>query len=203
MASSVCSVLIFIAYIIVRFVCITSLTSGREIPSKRLDHNITPFNTYLQQRKTGGRNNAEKTLYTLNRNRRTIGTTMRNTRGLLGRILNSIFQRENVDYLYYIPPNPIPQSDTYYRPLTTDELPIPTHRPISPTDIPTLPTTVPPVPTNRRPQLVDTSGSGNTKIPQAPFVSQFGGLTVIPAPDLTKVPEPNFLKQSAFPGNFL
>ena len=129
MARPVCSVLIFIAYIIVCFVCITSLTPGREIASKRLDHNITPFNTYLQQRKTGGRTDAEKTLYTLNRNRRTIGTAMRNTRGLLGRILNSIFQRKNVDYLYYIPPNHIPQTDTYYRPITTDELPTPTHRP--------------------------------------------------------------------------
>ena len=200
MARFVCSVLIFIAYIIVSFVSITSLTSGREIPSKKLGYNITPFIIHLQQRKIEDHNNEEKTVYTLNRNRRTIGSAITNTRALLGRIFNSIFQRENVDidYLYYTPP-----AHTHYRPITTDELPIPTHRPISATDIPTLPTTVRPVPTNRRPQSIDTSGSGNRKIPQAPFVSEFGGLTVIPAPDLTKVPEPNFLKQSAFPGNLL
>ena len=83
MARSVCSVHIFIAYIIVCFVCITSLTSGREISSKRLDHNITPVNTYLQQRKTEDRNNEEKTMYTLNRNRRTIGSAITNTRKLI------------------------------------------------------------------------------------------------------------------------
>ena len=59
MARSVCSVLIFIAYIIVSFVCITSLTSGKEIPSKRLGYNITPFIRHLQKRKTEDHNNEE------------------------------------------------------------------------------------------------------------------------------------------------
>ena len=179
MARSVCSVLIFIAYIIVSFVCITSLTSGREIPSKRLGNNITPFIIHLQHRKTEDHNNEEQTLYTLNRNRRTIGTA----RGLLGRIFNSIFQRR--------------------RPITTDEPPIPTNGPIFPTDIPILPTNVAIIPTSRPLIFTDTSESGNNKIPQAPFVSEHGGLTVIPAPVLVKVPEPTFLKQASFSGNIL
>ena len=139
-------------------------------------------------------------MYTLNRNRRTIGSALKNTRGLFGRIFNAIFQRDHVDidYLYYIPP-----THTHYRPITTDELPIPTDEPLSPTDIPTLPTNVALNPTNRPPIFTDTTEIGNNKIPQAPLVSDLGGLTVIPAPDLTKVPEPNFLKQAVFPGNIL
>ena len=200
MARSVCSVLIFIAYIIVSFVSITSLTSGREIPSKSLGYNITPFNIHLQQRKIEDHNNEEKTVYTLNRNRRTIGSAITNTRALLSRIFSSIFQRENVDidYLYYTPP-----AHTHYRPITTDELPIPTDGSIFPTDIPTRPINVARVPTNIPLIFSDTSGRGNNKIPHAPFVSEPGALTVIPAPDLTKVPEPNFLEQDAFPGNIL
>ena len=46
-------------------------------------------------------------------------------------------------------------------------------------------------------------GEVNNKIPHAPIVSEPGALTRIPAPDLTKVPEPNFLEQDAFPGNIL
>ena len=196
MARSVCSVLIFMACIIVSFVCITSLTSGREIPSKRLGNNITPFIIHLQHRKTEDHNNEEQTLYTLNRNRRTIGIA----RGLLGRIFNSIFQRDNVDidHHHYIPP-----THTYYRPITTDEPPIPTDGPIFPTDIPILPTNVAIIPTSRPLIFTDTSESGNNKIPQAPFVSEHGGLTVIPAPVLVKVPEPTFLKQASFSGNIL
>ena len=200
MASSVCSVHTIIAYIIVCFVCITSLTSGREIPSKKLGHNITPFIIHLQQRKIEDHNNEEKTVYTLNRNRRTIGSAITNTRALLSRIFSSIFQRENVDidYLYYTPP-----AHTHYRPITTDELPIPTDGSIFPTDIPTRPINVALVPTNIPLIFSDTSGRGNNKIQHAPFVSEPGALTVIPAPDLTKVPEPNFLEQDAFPGNIL
>ena len=179
MARSVCSVLIFMAYIIVSFVCITSLTSGREIPSKRLGYNITPLIIHLQHRKTEDHNNEEQTLYTLNRNRRTIGTA----RGLLGRIFNSIFQRR--------------------RPITTDEPPIPTDGPIFPTDIPILPTNVARIPKSRPLIFTDTSESGNNKIPQAPFVSEHGGLTVIPAPVLVRFPEPTFLKQASFSGNIL
>ena len=194
MTRSVCSVHIFIAYILVCFLCITSLTSGREIPNKRLGHDITPFNTYQQKRKTEDRNNEEKTLNNLNKNHRTIGTAIINARGLLGRVFNSIFHREQVDPINHIPPTPI-----QLRSITTDKFPIPNDGPRSPTDILTLPTNVPLIPSNRRPKFIDTSGSGSSEIPQALFVSQLGGLRVIPAPDLTK---PNFLKQ-AFPGNFL
>ena len=200
MASSVCSVHIFIAYIIVCFVCIASLTSGREILRKKLGYNITPSILHLQQRKIEDHNHEEKTMYTLNRNRRTIGRALTNTRGLFGRIFNAIFQRDNVDidYLYYIPP-----TQNHYRPITTDELPIPTDEPLFPTDLPTLPANMALNRTNRPLTFTDTTEIGNNKIPQAPLVSELGGLTVIPAPDLTKVPEPNFLKQAAFPGNIL
>ena len=198
MARSVCSVRMFIAYILVCFLCITSLTSGREIPKKRLGHDITPFNTYRQKRKTEDRTNEEKTLYNPNRNRRTIGTAITNARGLLGKVFNSIFQREQVDSVNHIPPTP-----TQLRPITTDELLIPNDGPHSSADILSLPTNVPLIPTNRRPKLIDTSGSGSSKIPQALFVSQLGGLAVISTPDLKKIPEPNFLKQAAFPGNVL
>ena len=157
MARPVWSVEILMANLMVSFVCIISITSGREISSKKTDIDSKEggmdisFNRQIQRLKEDDYYNEEKEMYTHNRNRRRI----RRSFGLLSRVFNSIFRRQN---------KVIPAANIS---------PIPTDRPLFSTDGPLLPTDCPPI------------------------------KTVIPAPGLSKVPKPDFLKQSACPGNIL
>ena len=164
MARAVWSVVILFANLMFCFVCIISITSGREIASKKthIDSNEggrdNPSNIHIQKLKEEDNDNEEKKMYTLNSNLRRV----RRSFGRLRRVFNSIFRRQN---------KVIPAANIS---------PIPTDGARFPTDGSPLPTDIPPLPTDCLPIK-----------------------TVIPAPGLSKVPKPDFLKQSACPGNIL
>ena len=171
MARAVWSVVILFANLMFCFVCIISITSGTEIPSKKtnIDPNEgsrdNPSNIHIQKLKEEDNDNEEKKMYTQNSNLRRV----RRSFGRLRRVFNSIFRRQK---------KVIPAANI--SPIPTDGTPFPTDGPPFPTDGSPLPTDRPPLPADCLPIK-----------------------TVIPAPGLSKVPKPDFLKQSACPGNIL
>ena len=134
MARPVLSVVIFLVNLMVCFVCIISITSGREIPSKKtqIDSNEggrdIPFNRHIQKLKENDSDNEEKEMYIQNRNRRRI----RRSFGRLRRVFNSIFRRQK---------KVIPAANI--SPIPTDGSPIPTDGPQFPTDCPPIKTVIP------------------------------------------------------------
>ena len=156
MARPVWSVVILLANLMFCFVCIISITSGREIQGKKthIDSNEggrdNSSNIHSQKLREDDNENEEKKMYTQNNNLRRV----RRSFGRLRRVFNSIFRRQK---------KVIPAANM--SPIPTDGFPLPT-------DGHPLPTDCPPV------------------------------KTVIPAPDLSKVPKPDFLN-SACPGNIL
>ena len=126
MARPVWSVVILLANLMFCFVCIISITSGREIPSKKshIDSNEggrdIPFNIHIQRLKEDDNDNEEKEMFSQNRNRRRI----RRSFGRLRRVFNSIFRRQK---------KVIPAANIS---------PIPTDGPQFPTDCPPIKTVI-------------------------------------------------------------
>ena len=149
MARPVWSVVIFLVNLMICFVCIISITSGREIPSKKtqIDSNEggrnIPFNIHIQRLKEDDYDNEETEMFSQNRNRRRI----RRSFGRLRRVFNSIFRRQN---------KVIPAANI--SPIPTDRPPFSTHGPSLPTDCPPIKKVIP--------------ATGLSKVPKPDLIKQ-------------------------------
>ena len=134
MARPVWSVVILLANLMFCFVCIISITSGREILSKKthIDSNEgrrdNPSNKHIQKLKEDDNDNEEKKTYTQNSNLRRV----RRSFGRLRRVFNSIFRRQK---------KVIPAANI--SPIPTDGFPLPTDEAPIPTDCPPIKTVIP------------------------------------------------------------
>ena len=155
MARPVWSVVILLANLMFCFVCIISITSGREIQGKKthIDSNEggrdNSSNIHSQKLREDDNENEEKKMYTQNNNLRRV----RRSFGRLRRVFNSIFRRQKK----VIPAanmSPIP-TDRF--PLPTDGHPLPTDGHPVPTDCPPIKTVIP--------------APGLSKVPKSDFLN--------------------------------